>query len=116
MRSPKDVNSYFSKFNKIIGNNKLALIHFNDSAKKLGSNVDRHANIGEGYIGNPDLDGNIDGLKAVFKKASKSEGAIPDFCVSPPKLIWIKIFIFFDFLCISSESLLASFRLSKECI
>ena len=71
MRSPKEVNSYFSKFNKIIGNNKLALIHFNDSAKKLGSNVDRHANIGEGYIGNPDLDGNIDGLKAVFKKASQ---------------------------------------------
>ena len=71
MRSPKEVNSYFNKFNKIIGNNKLALIHFNDSAKKLGSNVDRHANIGEGYIGNPDLDGNIDGLKAVFKKASQ---------------------------------------------
>ena len=71
MRSPKEVNSYFNKFNKIIGNNKLALIHFNDSAKKLGSNVDRHANIGEGYIGNPDLDGNIDGLKTVFKKASQ---------------------------------------------
>ena len=71
MRSPKIVNSYFSKFNKLIGNQNLALIHFNDSAKKLGSNVDRHANIGEGYIGNPDLDGNIDGLKAVFKKASQ---------------------------------------------
>ena len=71
MRSPKEVNSYFSKFNNIIGNNKLALIHFNDSAKKLGSNVDRHANIGGGYIGNSDLGGNIDGLKAVFKKASQ---------------------------------------------
>ena len=34
MRSPKEVNSYFNKFNKIIENHKLALIHFNDSAKK----------------------------------------------------------------------------------
>ena len=43
---------------------------FNDSDKKFGSHVDRHENIGEGFIGKKE-GGNIDGLKRVFEIAAK---------------------------------------------
>jgi len=38
-------------FDGIIGLKNLFVIHLNDSKKKLGSRVDRHEHIGEGYIG-----------------------------------------------------------------
>jgi deoxyribonuclease-4 len=40
-----------SEFNRIIGLNRLAVIHINDSRKGLGSKVDRHEHIGQGAIG-----------------------------------------------------------------
>jgi deoxyribonuclease-4 len=40
-----------SEFDRIIGLEKLAVIHFNDSKKGLGSKVDRHEHIGKGAIG-----------------------------------------------------------------
>jgi deoxyribonuclease-4 len=40
-----------SEFDRIIGLDRLAAIHFNDSKKELGSRVDRHNHIGEGFIG-----------------------------------------------------------------
>jgi deoxyribonuclease IV len=36
---------------EVLGIENVKLIHANDSKKPLGSRVDRHANIGEGYIG-----------------------------------------------------------------
>jgi len=41
-------------FDKVIGLEKLKCFHLNDSKKELGSKVDRHEHIGNGYIG---LDG-----------------------------------------------------------
>lgn len=38
-------------FASIIGLDRLCLIHLNDSKKELGSRVDRHEQIGRGYIG-----------------------------------------------------------------
>src|SRR5207244_8964083 len=38
-------------FERLIGFERLALVHANDSRRELGSNVDRHANIGDGAIG-----------------------------------------------------------------
>ncbi len=38
---------------EILGLSNVHLIHANDSKKPLGSRVDRHANIGEGFIGLP---------------------------------------------------------------
>jgi deoxyribonuclease-4 len=40
-----------SQFDKLIGLERLILIHGNDTGVELGSNRDRHANIGEGKIG-----------------------------------------------------------------
>ena len=39
------------EFDDYIGFDKLAAIHVNDSKKPLGSGVDRHENLGEGYLG-----------------------------------------------------------------
>ena len=40
-----------SDFDRIIGLDKLAVVHFNDAKKGLGSRIDRHENIGKGEIG-----------------------------------------------------------------
>ncbi|MCF6269609.1 MAG: deoxyribonuclease IV [Melioribacteraceae bacterium] len=40
-----------SNFDSIIGLDKLLCFHINDSKKELGSRVDRHEHIGQGYIG-----------------------------------------------------------------
>ena len=39
------------EFERLIGLDKLRLLHLNDSKTPLGSRVDRHWHIGEGYIG-----------------------------------------------------------------
>ena len=52
-----DIRNKFSyhrtidEFDKIIGLDRLFLIHLNDSKKKIGSRVDRHEHIGRGEIG-----------------------------------------------------------------
>ena len=44
-------SAVFESFDRVIGLDSLAWFHINDSAKALGSRVDRHAEIGEGFIG-----------------------------------------------------------------
>jgi len=39
------------KFDKLIGLDKIKVVHFNDSLSELGSRVDRHQHIGKGNIG-----------------------------------------------------------------
>jgi deoxyribonuclease-4 len=50
-RTPADYQAMIDEFNRIIGLDRLKVIHVNDSRKDLGSHVDRHRHIGEGYIG-----------------------------------------------------------------
>jgi deoxyribonuclease-4 len=45
------LNETLEEFDKEIGLDKLVCLHLNDSAMPLGSNRDRHADIGEGHIG-----------------------------------------------------------------
>ncbi len=51
IRDEEGYINFTNIFNKLIGLNKLVSFHLNDSMKELGSRVDRHANIGEGFIG-----------------------------------------------------------------
>ncbi|MDY6969968.1 MAG: deoxyribonuclease IV, partial [Spirochaetota bacterium] len=44
-------NSVIEEFDKILGLDRLKLIHLNDSKREYGSRVDRHEHIGEGMIG-----------------------------------------------------------------
>lgn len=41
----------FEQFGKIVGFEKLLAMHINDSKKDLGTNVDRHDSLGDGFIG-----------------------------------------------------------------
>ncbi len=46
-----DLDGVLEKFDDIIGLDRLKAIHLNDSLKEYNSHRDRHAKIGEGYIG-----------------------------------------------------------------
>ena len=46
-----DFDKILEEFDSIIGLDKLAVVHINDSKNCLGSHKDRHENIGLGYIG-----------------------------------------------------------------
>lgn len=48
-------DKYFDDLDKLIGIENVILIHLNDSATDCNSHVDRHANIGDGYIGKKPL-------------------------------------------------------------
>jgi deoxyribonuclease-4 len=50
-RTPDSYAAMMAEFDRIIGLDRLKVCHMNDSQKDLGSRVDRHAHIGEGYIG-----------------------------------------------------------------
>lgn len=49
--SIKDFENILERFDKIIGLNRLLVIHLNDSKNPEGSHKDRHENIGYGFIG-----------------------------------------------------------------
>ena len=46
-------NFCFDEFERIVGFNYLRAIHLNDSKKDLGTHVDRHETLGNGFIGKP---------------------------------------------------------------
>ncbi len=47
----KGLEKTLGELDRLIGLNKLCLLHLNDSKTSLGSRIDRHWHIGEGYIG-----------------------------------------------------------------
>jgi len=60
LRTKTAVIKTLTEFNKIIGLDKLKLMHINDSKTEFGSHKDRHEHLGKGYIG-------IDGFKSLIK-------------------------------------------------
>ncbi len=48
---PDGVDAAMSEFDEHIGLDNLTVVHANDAKVEMGSGVDRHENIGEGYIG-----------------------------------------------------------------
>jgi deoxyribonuclease-4 len=51
IRTKQGYDETMYEFDRLIGINKLKVLHFNDSIGKLGSRVDRHQHIGRGEIG-----------------------------------------------------------------
>jgi len=51
IRTPTALAQVLERFDALIGLQRLGSLHLNDSATPLGSNRDRHANIGEGELG-----------------------------------------------------------------
>jgi deoxyribonuclease-4 len=51
LRTAEGVDAALRRFDETVGLEQLVLVHANDSRAEFQSNVDRHANIGEGFIG-----------------------------------------------------------------
>jgi deoxyribonuclease-4 len=51
VRTADGLGAVLDDFDSVVGLDRLASLHFNDSATPLGSNVDRHAPPGEGCLG-----------------------------------------------------------------
>lgn len=51
IRTPEAFDKTWNEFDKVIGLEHLCALHVNDSTKDLGTRVDRHACLGEGFIG-----------------------------------------------------------------
>jgi deoxyribonuclease-4 len=49
--SPEGYARTFKEFGRILGFDRLKVFHMNDSKRPLGSRVDRHTHIGEGFVG-----------------------------------------------------------------
>jgi deoxyribonuclease IV len=49
--SPDGYASTFTEFGKLVGFDRLKALHLNDSKRPLGSRVDRHEHIGQGFLG-----------------------------------------------------------------
>jgi deoxyribonuclease-4 len=51
IRTPETYEETLDEFDRVVGLNQIKVFHFNDSKYDLGEGNDRHAHIGEGYIG-----------------------------------------------------------------
>jgi deoxyribonuclease IV len=72
IRTAQGLSDVLDDFDSIVGLDRLGSLHVNDSVTALGSNRDRHANLGEGEIG-PDgiaaflSEPRFDGLPVIFE-------------------------------------------------
>jgi deoxyribonuclease-4 len=51
LTTDESYDAVFADFDRVIGLDRLAAFHLNDSKLPLGSRVDRHQEIGDGYLG-----------------------------------------------------------------
>jgi len=51
IRTPEGFTKTFEDFERIVGFDRLKVVHCNDSKREFGSRVDRHEHIGKGLIG-----------------------------------------------------------------
>ena len=51
LRTKKAYEETFTEFDNTVGLDKLKVFHLNDSKGDLGSRIDRHENIGKGFLG-----------------------------------------------------------------
>jgi len=75
LRNKKSVDGTLKQFDKVIGFDKLVMLHVNDSKYDLGQHMDRHENLGQGFIG-------LDGFKALAQHKVLSK---QDWILETPK-------------------------------
>ncbi|MGE4307579.1 deoxyribonuclease IV [Bacteroides sp.] len=77
----QDYDQVFNSFEQEVGFSFLRGIHLNDSKKEVGSRVDRHDSIGQGYIGN-----------AFFERLMKDTrfDNLPIILETPDETLWTK--------------------------
>lgn len=79
IRTVDDVNAVMEEFDRIVGLDRLLVLHLNDSKNPLGSFKDRHDHIGDGYIGVEGFRGIVNhprlaGLPAILETEKDPEG------------------------------------------
>lgn len=79
LRTEKSTVSVFDEFDRIIGLDKLHVLHLNDSKQPFGSNKDRHEHIGKGEIGLPAFaaivnDPRLAGLPGILETEKDADG------------------------------------------
>lgn len=62
-----DLDGVLERFDRAIGLDRLAAVHLNDSKNPAGSRKDRHARLGEGYLGSEELGGGAGVLEAIVR-------------------------------------------------
>jgi deoxyribonuclease-4 len=75
LKDMEAVKKTFDAFDKIIGIDRIELIHLNDSLADFNSHVDRHANIGQGRIG-------LEGISAILQDERLAD---KDFVLETPQ-------------------------------
>lgn len=66
IRTPEAYAATFAEFDRVVGLDRIKVFHVNDSQKDLGSRVDRHSHIGEGFVG-------LEGFRALVNDPRFSE-------------------------------------------
>lgn len=69
LRKVANVSHFLTKFDQLIGLDRIKLIHFNDSGIPFGGRRDLHGDLMGGYITNRLLGGAIDGMKYLAQYA-----------------------------------------------
>lgn len=81
LRTEESFKKTFSEFDRIVGFKYLKGMHLNDTKKELGSKVDRHESLGEGFLG-------IDAFRWIMTN-SRFDG-IPLILETPDESRWAK--------------------------
>jgi deoxyribonuclease-4 len=77
VRSAESLAEVIEEFDRVVGCDRLGSLHVNDSATPLGSNRDRHANLGDGEIGADGIaaflsEPRFEGLPVIFEGPGQS--------------------------------------------
>ena len=80
IRTKEGFEKTFREFDELIGFNYLKGMHLNDSKKELGSRVDRHDNLGDGFLGTDPFrwimaDPRFDGIPLVLETPDETRWA-----------------------------------------
>jgi deoxyribonuclease-4 len=79
--TPAGLEDVLDEFDRVVGCERLGSLHVNDSQTPLGSNRDRHANLGDGELG-PDgcaaflSEPRFDGLPCIFEGPGRTGKAV----------------------------------------
>ena len=78
-RTPEGLGAVIDECVSVVGLERLGSLHLNDSKTPLGSNVDRHANVGEGELGRQGCatflsEPRFDGLPCVLETPGPGHG------------------------------------------
>lgn len=79
-----DLNSVLDEFDAVIGLERLHAVHLNDSKNPRGAHKDRHARIGEGYLGSEELGGGLRVFERIVRHPALRE--VPFILETPNEL------------------------------